>query len=114
MTEDCIFCRIVSGVVSAERVHDGQSFIVIRDIEPQAPVHLLFISKRHVPSLREITPADHPMMAEMLAAIPQVATQLRISDGGYKVVINTGAHGGQTIPHLHLHLLGGAQLPSMF
>jgi histidine triad (HIT) family protein len=109
MTADCLFCRIVAGEIPATTVHDDDLVIAIRDINPQAPTHVLVMPRRHVASVAALTEADAPLLSRLFA----VATDLAGSeglDGGWRLVANVGPDGGQTVDHLHLHLLGGRQM----
>lgn len=101
-----IFSRIIAGELPAERVHEDEHCIVIHDIHPQAPVHVLVIPKKAMTSLNEATPADQALLGHLLLTVPEVAAQLGMADG-YRVIINNGAAAGQTVFHLHLHVLGG-------
>lgn len=105
MAEECLFCRIVRGEIPAAVVANTADCMAIRDLAPQAPVHILIIPKKHVTSLDDLTEADIPGRLTMLAAA--LARQEGISGSGYRTVINTGKDGGQSVSHLHLHLLGG-------
>ncbi len=105
---DCIFCRIARGELPAQFVRRGDDIIAFRDISPKAPVHVLVVPRRHVASLHE---ADDPaLLGALLAAAREVAEGEGIGRSGYRVVINTGPDGGQEVPHLHLHVLGGRRL----
>ena len=104
---DCLFCAIVAGDVPSDRVHEDDDVIAFRDINPQAPVHVLVIPREHVASAAELTPAQDPMWSRLLHVAQQVAEGEGIDDDGYRVVTNIGANGGQTVGHLHLHVLGG-------
>ena len=106
MTE-CLFCRIVAGEVSSARVHEDDDVIVIRDIYPKAPVHLLVIPRIHYESLNELTQEHDRLIAHMVRLLPGLARSQGL-DNGFRTVINTGRGGGQEIFHLHIHLLGGA------
>ncbi len=102
----CIFCRIVAGEIPAERVFEDEHCLAFRDLHPQAPVHLLVIPKEHIASHAHAA-ADHtPLLGHLMAAVASLARSERL-DRGYRVVGNTGPDGGQTVDHLHLHLLGG-------
>jgi histidine triad (HIT) family protein len=104
----CIFCRIARGESSAEVVARSPGAVAVRDINPQAPDHLLIIPVDHIPSLADTT--DGALLGDLLLMAHQVARRVSIDHGGYRVVINHGDHGGQTVPHLHLHLLGGRRM----
>ncbi len=107
---DCIFCKIVAGQVPSTRVYEDDQAIVIQDIYPKAPVHLLVLPRAHVESLNDLTPAHDGLMAHMLHLLPALARQQGLKDG-FRTIINTGRGGGQEVPHLHIHLLGGGRLP---
>jgi histidine triad (HIT) family protein len=107
---DCIFCKIVAGQISSTRVLENEHLIAIRDIQPAAPVHVLVIPRKHVASLSALTDADTELGGRLLAACAEVARGEGIDTTGYRVVANTGQHGGQTVDHLHLHVMGGRQL----
>lgn len=107
---DCIFCKIVAGEIPADIVHQDEEVIVFRDINPKADVHLLLVPKAHVASLDELTAEHDALIARMLRMLPQLAREQGL-DHGYRTIINTGAGGGQEVPHLHIHLLGGGRLP---
>lgn len=105
MTTSCLFCRIVAGEIPAKRVAESAQALAFHDIAPQAPVHVLVIPKAHYTSLAE-TP-DGTVMAEVSELAKRVARELGVEASGYRVVVNTGDDGGQTVHHLHLHLLAG-------
>lgn len=107
---DCIFCQIVAGKIPAEITYRDEELIAFRDINPQAPTHLLIIPKRHIPSLAQLSPADLPLMGRMVEAASKLAKEEDITETGYRLVINCGEWGGQVVPHLHMHLLGGRKL----
>ena len=104
----CAFCRMVRGDVKTEMLIQTPSAIAVRDINPQAPDHVLVIPTEHVASLAECN--DAILLGDLLMVAHQVARKVMIDHGGYRVVINTGDHGGQTVPHLHLHVLGGRRM----
>lgn len=101
----CIFCEIIHRRVPASIVYENDQLIVFHDIHPKARVHLLVVTKKHIPSLLELSEEDQKLMSDTLRLLPQLAQAQGLS--GFKTVINTGEAGGQEIPHLHLHLLGG-------
>ncbi len=107
MPSDCLFCRIVSGEVPAAQVHADELVVAIRDISPQAPTHILLLSREHISSVREIGPEDEDLMGQICAVANELATREGIAQGGYRLVVNVGRNGGQTVDHLHVHLLGG-------
>ena len=104
---DCIFCKIAAGDVPANKVHEDDEVVAFRDLNPQAPVHVLVIPKRHVVSLSGASSADAALLGRLMLAASAIAESEGIAGSGYRVVANTGAHGGQTVFHIHLHLLGG-------
>jgi histidine triad (HIT) family protein len=108
--ENCIFCRIVRGEIPGSRVWEDDQLIAIRDINPAAPVHVLVMPREHVASVAELEDGDGALAGRMLLAARDIARQEGISERGYRLVINTGAEGGQTVPHLHLHVIGGKQM----
>lgn len=104
-----IFTKIINREIPADIVYEDDDCLAFRDVSPQAPVHVLLIPKKPVVSLRELTPADAELCGRLLLTVPKVADILGL-DGGYRTVINTGADGGQSVYHLHIHILGGRQL----
>lgn len=108
--EDCVFCNIVNKTINSGILLETDNIMVIHDIMPQAPVHFLVIPKKHIASVNDLTAADGSLIAEMVLAAKDQARATGIADTGYKMVWNTGKHGGQVIPHLHIHVLGGKQL----
>jgi histidine triad (HIT) family protein len=107
---DCIFCQITSGKVPSEILYQDEEVIAFRDINPQAPTHLVVIPKRHIPSLTHLSEAESPLVGQMVNITNQLAKMEGISESGYRLVMNCGEEGGQLVPHLHLHLLGGRKL----
>ncbi len=107
---DCIFCQIVAGKIPSNIVHQDEGVIAFRDINPQAPVHLLIIPKRHIPSLTHLSEADSPLIGHMVNTANQLAKREGVFETGYRLVVNSGEEGGQLVPHLHMHLLGGRRL----
>ena len=104
---DCLFCKIAAGEVPSTMVHSDDVVVAIRDIAPRAPTHILLMPRRHVASALELTDADAPLMGRLFAAAAESARQEGIADNGYRLVANVGRWGGQTVDHLHLHLMGG-------
>ena len=107
---DCVFCQIVAGKIPSDILHQDEEVIAFRDINPQAPTHLLIISKRHIPTLAHLSDAETPLIGHMAKIANQLAREQGISESGYRLVINCGEQGGQLVPHLHMHLLGGRKL----
>lgn len=104
---DCIFCKIASGEISSQIEHQDQEILAFRDINPQAPVHLLIIPRRHIPRLSDLTEEDRELMGKMVLVATDLARQHRLDERGYRLVVNCGREAGQGVFHLHLHLLGG-------
>jgi len=107
---DCIFCQIIAGKVPSEILYQDEEVIVFRDINPQAPVHLLIIPKSHIPSVAQLSGEQLPLIGHMVNTANKLAKKEGIAESGYRLVINCGKEGGQLVPHLHLHLLGGRKL----
>lgn len=110
MAEECLFCRIVRGELDSERVAEGSRWVAIRDISPQAPTHVLVVPREHIESLNEMDVSRTELAGHLLLAAREVAEQEGLAQGGYRVVANTNRDGGQTVPHLHLHVLGGRRM----
>lgn len=104
---ECLFCRIGSGELTSDEVASGDTWLAFRDIDPQAPAHVLVIPRRHVASLNELVEDEAAEAADLLFACRAVARAVGMDESGYRVVINTNRDGGQLVPHLHLHVLGG-------
>jgi len=107
---DCIFCQIIEGEIPAEKIYEDEDMEVIRDIKPKAPVHLLIISKEHIPSLNDLKEDDQELLGRMIYQAKILAEEEKIDKNGWRIIINCGQHGGQEVPHLHFHLLGGKPL----
>ena len=108
MTSSCLFCRIVRKEIPATIVHEDADTVAFRDIDPKAPTHVLVVPKTHVPSLNDAT--DAAMVGRLVLVAKQIARTEGIDESGYRTVFNTGADAGQTVHHLHLHLLGGRKM----
>jgi histidine triad (HIT) family protein len=106
----CAFCRIVGGQLSAEQVYATEDVVAFRDSNPQAPTHVLVVPRRHVPFIAALGAEDGPLLASLFAAANHVARELGVADTGYRLVLNQGPNAGQTVQHLHLHVLGGRRL----
>ena len=104
---DCIFCKIAAGEVPAEVIHENDDLLVFRDLNPQAPTHVLVIPRRHIATLNDVQPEDAELIGRMHLAAKAVAEQEGIADAGYRTVFNCNAGAGQTVFHIHLHVLGG-------
>jgi len=107
---DCIFCQIVAGKIPSDIVYQDEEVIAFRDIKPQAPVHILIIPKRHIPSLEQLKEDELPVITHMVEVANQLAKGEGVAQKGYRLAINCGKEGGQLVPHLHMHLLGGRRL----
>jgi histidine triad (HIT) family protein len=103
----CLFCRIVAGTVPANKVHEDDLVVAFRDIAPRAPTHILVIPRDHIASAADLTDTDGPMLGRLFATAAELARNEGIADAGYRLVSNVGRWGGQTVDHLHIHLLGG-------
>ena len=109
MHEDCLFCRIVAGEIPAETMHDDPFVLAFRDINPQAPTHVLVIPKQHVDSAADLEPGDGDLLARLWTTLADIADREGLSRG-WRVVTNVGPDAGQSVEHLHFHLLGGRSL----
>ncbi|HEY7030730.1 MAG TPA: HIT domain-containing protein [Thermomicrobiales bacterium] len=107
---DCVFCRIARGDFGTEFVAESESAVAFRDVHPQAPTHILVVPRRHIASLDDLGPGDRDLASNLLALAAQVAHQEGIVQSGYRVLTNNGADAGQTVFHLHFHVLGGRRL----
>ncbi len=107
---DCLFCAIAAGEIPATRVAETDRVLAFRDINPQAPTHVLVISKAHYPDVATLAAADAGLLGEVITEAHRVATAEGVSDSGYRVVFNTGEQAGQTVPHVHAHVLGARAL----
>ena len=107
---ECLFCAIVAGEIPATTVLETDRVLAFRDINPQAPTHVLVIPKTHYPDVAALAAADAALLGELIGAVRQVAAADAVAETGYRVVFNTGAEAGQTVPHVHAHLLGGRSL----
>jgi len=107
---DCIFCQIVAGKVPTEFLYQNEDAVAFRDIHPKAPTHIIIIPKEHIPSLAHLSEEQLPLMGHMVKIANQLAKREGIAEQGYRLVINCGKEGGQVVPHLHMHLLGGRKI----
>lgn len=108
--ENCIFCKIIKGEVPAKVEYSDNNIIVLQDINPQAPVHLLVLPKKHIENILDITTEDNTLLGEIFKAIREFAKKKEIDQSGFRVVVNCKSDGGQSVPHLHFHLLGKRQM----
>lgn len=110
--DDCIFCRIVAGEVSSDILYQDDEIIAFRDINPAAPTHVLVVPRKHIESLAVMADEETPLIGRMAAVANRLARQEGVSQSGYRLIISSGREGGQVVPHLHMHLLGGRNLSS--
>ena len=107
---DCLFCKIIAGDIPSAKVYEDDLVYAFRDIEPQAPVHILIIPKEHIASANELSGENASVVGHIFAVAAKIAKNEGIADGGYRIVNNCGDDGGQTVKHLHFHMLGGRSL----
>lgn len=107
MPQECIFCKIAAKEIPVTVIYEDENMIVFPDINPVAPIHVLVIPKKHIANLLELVPEEISLMGHILGKIPTLASQLGIADNGFRLVVNTKENGGQTVPHLHWHVIGG-------
>ena len=103
---NCIFCKLADGKIPSRKAYEDDEILVFHDIAPWAPVHLLLIPKKHIPSMVEVTEADAPLLGRMMAMIPKLMLDNGVTNG-FRIIFNTGQDGMQEVPHLHLHAIGG-------
>ena len=104
---ECLFCKMVSGVIPCDKVHENENVLAFRDIDPKAPTHILIIPKKHITTLNEINESDQDLLGELLLTAKKIAKDEGINTSGYRTVFNCNSDGGQTVFHIHMHLLGG-------
>ncbi len=107
---DCIFCKIVRGEIPSQIVHQNDQLTAFRDLHPQAPIHILIVSNKHIDGPLGVTDADVPMLGHVMLTAKSIAQQEGFADSGYRIVTNEGKDGGQFVAHLHFHLLAGRQM----
>ncbi|MEN8007381.1 MAG: histidine triad nucleotide-binding protein [Candidatus Krumholzibacteriota bacterium] len=108
--EPCLFCDIAAGKIPCDQVYSDEKFLAFRDIDPKAPTHILVIPRRHIAGLTELGSPDSDLAGELMLTAAGIAAGEGLAEAGYRFVINSGSDGGQTVGHLHLHLLGGRHL----
>jgi histidine triad (HIT) family protein len=106
----CIFCKIINKEVPADIIWEDPDILAFKDIHPVAPAHILIIPKRHINSINDLKESDKELISKLILAAKNIAGDLQIAEKGYKLLFRTGLDGGQEVPHLHLHLIGGAKL----
>ncbi len=109
-SQDCLFCKILAGEIPADIVYESDTAIAFRDIKPQAPTHLVIIPRRHIATINDIGDTDQAIVGSLFSAASAIARKEGIADDGYRVVMNCNAAAGQTVFHIHLHMLGGRAL----
>ena len=107
---DCIFCQIATGKMPSQLLYQDEEVIAFGDINPKAPTHLLIVPRKHIPSLAHLSEVESPLVGHMARVANKLAREAGVCENGYRLVINTGREGGQLVPHLHMHLLGGRQM----
>jgi histidine triad (HIT) family protein len=107
---DCVFCRIVAGAIPSQKVFEDEHILAVRDINPQAPVHVLLLPKKHVASLLDARESDGGLLGRIALVAAKIARQEGIAERGFRLLTNTGPEGGQAVAHLHFHLLGGRKM----
>lgn len=107
---DCLFCKIINGEIPSKKVYEDDAVYGFMDIEPQAPVHVVLVPKQHVVSANELTEEHAELVGKLFLAAAKIAKEQGFAEAGYRIVNNCGADGGQTVPHLHFHLLAGRSL----
>ncbi|MCI8384781.1 MAG: histidine triad nucleotide-binding protein [Clostridia bacterium] len=105
--EDCIFCKIIKGEISSEKVYEDDEILAFKDIQPAAPIHVLIIPKKHITNLMEVSNEDSELMRKIVVAMQKVAKQLGVDEKGFRIISNCGPDSGQEVMHLHFHLLAG-------
>ena len=110
MNDSCIFCRIASGSIPSRIAHEDDTTFAFHDIDPRAPVHVLIIPRQHIASVNEVDKSNASVLSDMYVVARHLANELGVADSGYRLVMNCGADAGQSVDHIHLHLLGGRPL----
>ncbi len=107
---DCLFCKMVNGEIAPDKVFENEDILAFRDINPQAPTHILVVPKKHIATTNDLVEADEILVGKMVLAAQKIAADEGIADSGYRMVLNCNQHGGQSVDHIHIHLLGGRQM----
>ncbi len=107
---DCIFCRIAAGEIPAKIVRQDEDTVAFRDVNPQAPLHVLIVPRRHIPSINVLTSEDAAVVGKLFLAAREIARDEGVAQSGYRMVVNAGPNAGQSVDHIHLHVLGGRGL----
>ena len=106
----CIFCKLISGEMPGTILYKDEELTAFRDIHPVAPTHILIVPNKHISSVNEVLPEDEPVLGRLFTLARKLAEQEGIDENGYRLIVNTGAHGGQVVFHLHMHLMGGQRM----
>ena len=104
---DCIFCKIANKEINSEFVYEDDEIIAFKDVNPQAPIHILVIPKKHIKSIIDLTDEDEMLVGKMYTAVRKIAKKLNIEESGFRLIVNCGKDAGQEVPHLHFHILAG-------
>ena len=113
MADDCLFCKIVAGQIPADRVYEDEQILAFKDIHPQAPVHVLIVPNKPIPTVNDVSEDDERTLGHMFVVARDLARAEGIAEDGFRLIINCNKHGGQVVYHLHMHLVGGAMLGPM-
>jgi histidine triad (HIT) family protein len=108
--DNCLFCKIINGDIAAKKVYENEHIIAFNDIDPKAPVHILVIPKKHIRSINELNSSDINLAGEIILAAKKIAKDQGVDSKGFRVVFNTNDDGGQTVYHIHMHIMGGRQM----
>lgn len=109
--EDCIFCKIVKGEIPSKKVYEDKNILAFYDVNPEAPIHVLVIPKEHISSVNEINQENSKIISDIFIVINKIVRELKIAEDGYRIITNTGENGGQSVKHMHFHVIGGKKLP---
>jgi histidine triad (HIT) family protein len=107
---DCLFCKIIQREIPSDIIHETDHLLAFKDINPQAPIHILVIPKKHIATINDLTGDDSELVGKMVIAAKEIASEFGVEKNGYRTVLNCNHHGGQEVYHIHLHLLGGRQM----
>ena len=110
MSEDCLFCKILAGEIPCDEVYSDDTVFAFRDISPAAPTHILIIPRKHIPNVAVAEEEDAELLGQLMLKANEIAEREGLTGDGFRYVINTGSQGGQTVSHIHLHILGGRQM----
>lgn len=112
--DDCIFCKIISGEIPSNKVYEDENVLAFKDLNPQMPVHILVIPKKHITSITDLKEEDESLVGKIFTAINKIAKDMGIAKGGFRVLSNCGVDAGQTVKHLHFHILAGKKMGEKF